>query len=98
VTHHHVRAGRLLERPQGVRISVAFTAIVNVEMRLATLTESITVTGQSPVVDTTATQVGTTFDAKQLSALATWRDYFSLLAGSPAVSMSRTDAGGCFSD
>ena len=81
-------------RIEGVRISVGFTATVNAEMRLASLTESITVTGQSPVVDTAATQVGNTFDAKQLSALPTSRDYFSLLAGSPAVQMSRIDVGG----
>ncbi|HTM30919.1 MAG TPA: TonB-dependent receptor [Vicinamibacterales bacterium] len=87
-------AGFTNVRNEGVRISVGFTATVNAEMKLASLTESITVTGQSPVVDTAATQVGTTFDAKQLSALPTSRDYFSLLAGSPAVSMSRIDVGG----
>lgn len=81
-------------RNEGIRISVGFTATVNADMKLASLTESITVTGQSPVVDTSATQVGTTFDAKQLSALPTSRDYFSLLAGSPAVQMSRIDVGG----
>ena len=87
-------AGFTNVRNEGVRISVGFTATVNAEMKLASLTESITVTGQSPVVDTAATQVGTTFDAKQLSALPTSRDYFSLLAGSPAVQMSRIDVGG----
>ncbi len=87
-------AGFSTVRNEGIRISVGFTATVNAEMKLASLTESITVTGQSPVVDTAATQVGTTFDAKQLSALPTSRDYFSLLAGSPAVQMSRIDVGG----
>lgn len=81
-------------RNEGIRISVGFTATVNAEMRLAALSESIVVTGQSPVVDTAATQVGNTFDARQLSALPTSRDYFSLLAGSPAVQMSRIDVGG----
>ncbi len=81
-------------RNEGIRISVGFTATVNAEMRLASLTESIVVTGQSPVVDTAATQVGNTFDARQLSALPTSRDYFSLLAGSPAVQMNRIDVGG----
>lgn len=81
-------------RNEGVRISLGFTGTVNAEMKLASLSESVVVTGQSPVVDTSATQVGTTFDAKQLLALPTSRDYFSLLAGSPAVQMNRIDVGG----
>lgn len=81
-------------RNEDIRISVGFTATVNAELRLASLSESIVVTGQSPVVDTAATRVGNTFDAKQLSALPTSRDYFSLLAGSPAVQMNRIDVGG----
>jgi outer membrane receptor protein involved in Fe transport len=81
-------------RHEGIRIGVGFTATLNAEMKVATLEESIVVTGQSPVVDTSATQIGNTFDAKQLSALPTSRDYFSLLAGSPAVQMNRIDVGG----
>jgi hypothetical protein len=81
-------------RNEGIRISVGFTATVNAELKVASLEESIVVTGQSPVVDTSATRIGNTFDAEQLSALPTSRDYFSLLAGSPAVQMNRIDVGG----
>ena len=81
-------------RNEGIRVSLGFTATVNAELKVASLQESVTVTGQSPVVDTSATQIGNTFDAKQLSALPTSRDYFSLLAQSPAVQMSRIDVGG----
>ena len=66
-------------RHENIRISVGFTATVNAEMAVASLEESIVVSGQSPVVDTSATQIGNTFDARQLSALPTSRDYFSLL-------------------
>jgi hypothetical protein len=87
-------AGFSTVRNEGIRVSLGFTATVNASLTVATLQESVTVTGQSPVVDTSATQIGNTFDAKQLSALPTSRDYFSLLAGSPAVQMSRIDVGG----
>ena len=87
-------AGFSTVRNEGIRVSLGFTATVNAALKVASLQESVTVTGQSPVVDTSATQIGTTFDAKQLSALPTSRDYFSLLAGSPAVQMSRIDVGG----
>jgi hypothetical protein len=81
-------------RNEGIRVSLGFTATVNTALKVASLQESVTVTGQSPVVDTSATQIGNTFSATQLSALPTSRDYFSLLAGSPAVQMSRIDVGG----
>ncbi len=87
-------AGFSTVRNEGIRVSLGFTATVNATLTVATLQESVTVTGQSPVVDTSSTAIGTTLDAKQLSALPTSRDYFSLLAGSPAVQMSRIDVGG----
>ena len=87
-------AGFRAVRNEGIRVGVGFTATVNAELKVASLEESVTVTGQSPVVDTSATQVGNTFNAEQLSALPTSRDYFSLLAGSPAVQMNRIDVGG----
>ena len=87
-------AGFSTVRNEGIRVSLGFTATVNAELKVASLSESIVVTGQSPVVDTSATQIGNSFDAKQLAALPTSRDYFSLLAGSPAVQMSRIDVGG----
>jgi len=87
-------AGFSTVRNEGIRVSLGFTATVNASLTVASLQESVTVTGQSPVVDTSATQIGNTFNAQQLSALPTSRDYFSLLAGSPAVQMSRIDVGG----
>ena len=87
-------AGFSTIRNEGIRVSLGFTASVNAKLQVASLQESVTVTGQSPVVDTSATTIGNTFDARQLSALPTSRDYFSLLAQSPAVQMARIDIGG----
>ena len=41
-------------RNEGIRISLGFTATVNAEMKVASLNENVVVTGQSPVVDTSA--------------------------------------------
>ena len=87
-------AGFSTVRNEGIRVSLGFTATVNAQLKVASLQESVTVTGQSPVVDTSATSVGNTFSAQQLAALPTSRDYFSLLAQSPAVQMARIDVGG----
>jgi hypothetical protein len=78
----------------GIQIALGFTANVNVELALATLQETVTVTGQSPVIDTTATRVVQTFKLEQLQSIPNARDMWSLLAVTPAVQMSRIDVGG----
>ena len=77
-----------------IRVTLGFTATVNVEMGVATLQESVTVTGESPVVDTQSTTISTNFDAKQLANLPSARDLWAILAESPAVQMNRIDVGG----
>src|SRR6185295_14382274 len=54
---------------EGIRVGLGFTATVNAELKVASLTESVTVSGQSPVVDITSTKTSTNFDAKELAAL-----------------------------
>ena len=67
---------------------------VNVEMTVATLQETVTVTGASPVIDTTATRVQQNFKLEQLNSIPNGRDMWALLAATPGVVMSRIDVGG----
>jgi outer membrane receptor protein involved in Fe transport len=78
----------------GIRVSLGFTATVNVEMSPGSVAETITVSGASPVVDLQATNVTTHFDTDRLAALPGSRDYWAVVAQTPAVSMSRVDVGG----
>jgi hypothetical protein len=77
-----------------IRVTLGFTATVNVELGVATLQETVTVTGASPVVDTQSTNITTNFDAEQLANLPSARDLWAILAESPSVQMSRIDVGG----
>ena len=79
---------------EGIQISLGFTATLNVELSVATLQETVTVTGESPVIDTSATRVQQNFKLEQLQAIPNARDMWSLLAVTPAVVMSRIDVGG----
>jgi hypothetical protein len=81
-------------RREGIQITLGFTATVNIEMALATLEETVTVTGASPVIDTTATRVVQNFKLDQLQSIPNGRDMWSLLAVTPAVQMARIDVGG----
>jgi hypothetical protein len=79
---------------EGIQIALGFTANINVELALAAVQETVTVTGESPVIDTTATRVVQTFKLEQLQSIPNGRDMWSLLAVTPAVQMSRIDVGG----
>jgi outer membrane receptor protein involved in Fe transport len=79
---------------EGIRVGVGFTATVNTELSPATVAESVTVSGQSPVVDVSSNQVVTRYDTEMLASLPGARDYWAVLAQTPAVAMGRVDVGG----
>ena len=75
-------------------ISMGFTAAVNVELAVASLQETVTVTGASPVIDTSNTRVQQNFKLEALQEIPNARDLWSLLAVTPGVGMARIDVGG----
>jgi hypothetical protein len=79
---------------EGVHIGVGFTATVNGEMSPGTVTENVTVSGASPVVDITAAEVTTHFDQEKLASLPGSRDFWAVVAQTPAVAMAKMDVGG----
>ena len=81
-------------RRSGVSITLGFTANVNVELALATLQETVTVSGESPVIDTSTTRVQQNFKMDQLQSIPNGRDMWALLAVTPSVQMGRIDVGG----
>jgi hypothetical protein len=87
-------AGFNAVKRSGIVISLGFTANVNIEMALATLQETVTVSGASPVIDTSATRVVQNFKLDQLQSIPNSRDMWALLAVTPSVQMGRIDVGG----
>ncbi|MDP1569389.1 MAG: TonB-dependent receptor [Vicinamibacterales bacterium] len=78
----------------GLRITLGFNASVSVQLGIASLEETVTVSGASPVIDTTATRVQTNYDQQALASLPNARDMWSLLATTPSVTLNRVDVGG----
>ena len=68
---------------ENIQIAMGFTATVNVELAVASLQETVTVTGESPVIDTSATRVQQNFKLEQLQEIPNARDMWSLLAVTP---------------
>jgi hypothetical protein len=79
---------------ENIQISMGFSATVNVELAVASLNETVTVTGDSPVIDTSNTRVQQNFKLEALQEIPNSRDLWSLLAVTPSVTMGRIDVGG----
>ena len=79
---------------ENIQISMGFSAAVNVELAVASLQETVTVTGDSPVIDTSNTRVQQNFKLEALQGIPNSRDLWSLLAATPSVTMDRLDVGG----
>jgi hypothetical protein len=79
---------------QDIRITIGFRAQLNPELELSTVQETVTVTGESPLVDTRETGTKTTFDLDALQNLPTARDPWDMLMRTPAISTDRVNVGG----
>src|ERR1051325_8225677 len=56
---------------EGVEVSINVTATVNITMRVGNVSETITVTGETPVVDLQSTQQTTVADARVFKEMPT---------------------------
>ena len=77
-----------------IRVTLGFTATLNVTLPISGLEENVTVSGASPVVDVSSTKTTTNYDFKELAAIPSARDMWAILAESPGITMSRIDVGG----
>jgi Carboxypeptidase regulatory-like domain len=69
---------------QGLRVSVGSTLEQNVGLEIGALAESVSVTAETPVVDTTSNEVGTTFDKDWVANAPSRRfGFYDLLAQAP---------------
>lgn len=79
---------------QDVRITIGFSAQVNGQLDLSSIQETVTVTGESPLIDTRETGTRSTFDLEALQNLPSARDPWVMLERSPGIVMDRVNVGG----
>ncbi|HSL20647.1 MAG TPA: TonB-dependent receptor [Vicinamibacterales bacterium] len=79
---------------ENIVLSVGTTLTVDMQLQVATLQETVTVTGLSPVVDTSTTKVGTEFSGEKLIGIPTATDIWAALGQAPGVRMLGFDVGG----
>ena len=82
-------------RQQGIELTGSFTAIVNAELKVGALAETITVTSESPIVDVQGTTEQRVLDQTVINTLPTGRNQYNLGALIPGVSVvGGQDVGG----
>ena len=78
----------------GIVVPVRSTITVDAVLKLASLQEVVTVTGESPTVDVENTKVGARLDHELLTAVPTSRTIFGATTVLPGMVMGRQDPGG----
>jgi hypothetical protein len=79
---------------EGIAVTIGFNAQVNAELGISQVEETITVTGESPIVDTRETGTKTSFDIETLQNIPSARDPWVMLERAPAITMDRVNVGG----
>jgi hypothetical protein len=75
-------------------VSYGRDTIYEIKMEQAALEESVTVVGQSPVIDTKRTQVGVNISEEMIMSLPTSRNPWVMMALAPGMMVDREDVGG----
>ena len=85
-------------RREGIELSAGFTAAVNAEMKIGSVSETVVVTGASPVVDVQNSRTQQVIKAETLDALPTGTksvmQFASITLGAVSAQAGRNDVGG----
>ena len=84
---------RTLKR-EGIKLPTSFTATVDANLALGQLEESITVTGESPLVDVRSSVSQSVMNRERLDAIPTGKDPFAVGQLIPGVTTATPDVGG----
>src|SRR5262245_20532855 len=79
---------------EGIVVAVGQSVQLPVSMSVAAVAESITVTGDSPIIDTKAMGTATNFTQDELARVPNSRDPWALLRTVPGVSLDRVNIAG----
>src|SRR5690606_20444078 len=78
-------------RREGIKLAGSFTATVNADLTVGALEESVTVSGESPLVDVQSAKRQQVLDRDVISSIPSARVYHSIAALVPGITMSTND-------
>ena len=90
-------SGFSIVRREGIELAGSFTAIVNADLKIGTVQETITVTGETPIVDVQSVTKQRVLNQEIIEAIPTGRNQYNLGVLIPGVttnSLNQQDVGG----
>src|SRR5687767_11309159 len=87
-------AGFTTVKREGIELSGSFVATVNADLRIGGVAETITVSGEAPVVDVTSTRNQQTLSNRTVNDLPSSRNYSAFTQLVPAVNVQQNDFSG----
>ncbi|MBY0497930.1 MAG: carboxypeptidase regulatory-like domain-containing protein, partial [Cyanobacteria bacterium] len=79
---------------EDVQVTIGFRAQINAQLDIATVQETLTVSGASPIVDMRQTGTQATFSQELLQSIPSSRDPWVMLERVPNIAMDRVNVGG----
>src|SRR5688572_17978606 len=79
---------------EGIAVTVGFSANVSTQLGVSAVQETVTVTGETPIVDTKQTGTRETFTLEQLQQIPSARDPLVILQQTAGIAMDRENIGG----
>ncbi len=79
---------------ENIQVVFGQTISADAQLQIGQMTENLTVTGASPVVDVTTTKVGSHLKGDELTGIPNSTDLWGALSESPGVRMQGFDVGG----
>ena len=80
-------------RREGIELTGTFVASIDVDLKVGSLEETITVTGQSPIVDIQRTTQQRVFDAQVIEAIPAGRSHINMVVLIPGLAASQPGRG-----
>ncbi|HET9703537.1 MAG TPA: carboxypeptidase-like regulatory domain-containing protein, partial [Vicinamibacterales bacterium] len=78
---------------RGLVLQIGTTASIDITLEIGTLAENVTVTGESPIIDVTSTQVATNIDQQELAALPILnRNWLAAVSLAPGIQLQSSTA------
>jgi hypothetical protein len=83
---------------EGIEVTPGFTVPLNAELKVGTVAETITVSGESPIVDVQSAAQTRSVSAQIFKELPTGGSWIQMAALVPAIRAGNTDVGGVLGD
>jgi hypothetical protein len=79
---------------EGIELTATFIATVNVDLKVGALAETVTVSGETPVVDVQSSQATRTIDSSVFAGIPSSRGYAAVTVLMPGINAQGADVGG----